>query len=103
MAPGTANNNTAVVSAITVRTSGITATISPAIVGPRKKPACMEKVSQPIERPRRLAGTHSGTALHSEARVAPAPKPPALLHTHRGEADVVVGVGRRETAARMQG
>ncbi len=84
---------------MTVRTSKTTIS-SPARVGPRKKPACIENVSQPIDRPSRLAGTVSVTALKSDACCAPPPSPPTICHTNRGNTDVAVAVASCEPAER---
>ena len=83
--------------AITVRTSR-SATSRPAIVGPMKKPACIENVSQPMERPSRLAGTDSVMALKSAACCAPAPSPPTICHTKSGNTLVVVANASCEAA-----
>src|SRR5258708_7633080 len=56
----------------------------PAIDGPRKNPACMEKVSQPIARPRRLPEVDSVTALKRAACCAPAASPPITCHRNSG-------------------
>ena len=61
-----AKRSSAVVTAMSVLTS-IQRSAMPAIDGPRKNPACIENVSQPMLRPRRPPGADSVTALKRAA------------------------------------
>ena len=61
----------------------------PAIDGPIKKPACMEKVSHPIARPSRPGLTDSVIAEKSAACWAPEPRPPAICQMNKGRTVVV--------------
>ncbi len=82
-AAGTAKISKAVVTAMSVLMS-IQRSATPAIDGPRKKPACMEKVNQPIARPRRLPDVDSVTALNNAACCAPPANPPTICQRNNG-------------------
>src|SRR6266702_2517602 len=88
MAPGIVKTSIAVVTARSVRMS-IFVSRSPAIEGPMKKPACIEKVSHPIARPSRPGLTDSVIAENSAACCAPEPSPPAICQMNRGRTVVV--------------
>src|SRR5260370_9155173 len=82
-AAGTAKISNAVVTAMSVLMS-IQRSATPAIDGPRKKPACIENVNQPMARPRRLPDVDSVTALNSAACCAPPANPPTICQRNNG-------------------
>ena len=67
--------------------------------GPMKKPACIEKVSHPIDRPSRLLGTSAVIALNSAACWAPAAKPADDLPDVERETLVVAAIASCDPAA----
>ena len=101
IAPGIVSKRKSVVTAMSVRRS-IHLSATPAIEGPTKKPACMEKVSQPIARPSLARGTDSVTALKIADCWIPAASPPTICQMNRGATVGVRAVATCDTAVRTR-
>ena len=97
IAPGRVKIRSAVITAMSVRRS-IHRSATPATDGPMKKPACIDKVSQPMARPRRARSTDSVTALKIADCWIPAASPPTICHRNRGATLGVKAVASWETA-----